>query len=77
MSKPPLKLILLTLSAFTLIFLLIQAFQMLPVLDELWTMNQVLCSMESDNTFTQPSTNDHPIIPSPAKTDLTKVSTKP
>nr|AEC14045.1 female-specific orf protein [Lasmigona complanata]AEC14047.1 female-specific orf protein [Lasmigona complanata]AEC14052.1 female-specific orf protein [Lasmigona complanata] len=77
MSKHLLKLILLILSVFAIAFLLIQTFQMLFMLDESWAVNQVLCSMELDNTSTQPMTSDHPVIPSPAETDLIKPNTKP
>nr|AEC14026.1 female-specific orf protein [Alasmidonta undulata]AEC14027.1 female-specific orf protein [Alasmidonta undulata]AEC14028.1 female-specific orf protein [Alasmidonta undulata] len=77
MLKPALKLILLILFIFTIVFILIKTIQMLFVSDEFWMVNQVLCSMDLDNASSQPSTNDHPVISSPASTDLTNPNTKP
>nr|AEC14025.1 female-specific orf protein [Alasmidonta marginata]AEC14053.1 female-specific orf protein [Lasmigona costata]AEC14054.1 female-specific orf protein [Lasmigona costata]AEC14055.1 female-specific orf protein [Lasmigona costata] len=77
MLKHTLKLILLILFIFAIAFFLIKIIQMLFVSDEYWMINQVLCSMDLDNASSQPTTNDHPVISSPASTDLTNPNTKP
>nr|YP_009475569.1 HORF [Alasmidonta heterodon]AVK79272.1 HORF [Alasmidonta heterodon] len=76
MMKFMLKLSLLILSIFAVVFLFSQIIQALFVSDEFWMVDQVLCSMELDNASSQPKTDDHPVIPSPAKTDLTKPNAK-
>nr|YP_009502516.1 HORF [Alasmidonta varicosa]AWV82789.1 HORF [Alasmidonta varicosa]UZC55596.1 female open reading frame [Alasmidonta varicosa] len=76
MLKPMLKFLLLILFIFAIAFFLIKIIQMLFVSDEFSMMNQVLCSMDLDNSSSQPSTNDHPVVPSPASTDLTNPNTE-
>nr|QYM51786.1 f-orf protein [Pyganodon cataracta] len=72
--KPSSKLFLLILSIFVISFFIAKAVQMFSVSDHFWVMDQILCSMELDDTSSQTSTGDHPVLPSKASTDLTKPS---
>nr|AEC14200.1 h-orf protein [Lasmigona compressa] len=72
MMKTALKLLLLILSIFAIAFFLTKIIEVLFVSDEFWMLNQILCSMELDNVSSQPMTSDHPVISSPASTDVTK-----
>nr|AEC14195.1 h-orf protein [Lasmigona compressa] len=72
--KSALKLLLLILSIFAIAFFLIKIIEVLFVSDEFWMLNQILYSVELDNVSSQPMTNDHPVISSPASTDVTNPS---
>nr|AEC14089.1 female-specific orf protein [Pyganodon lacustris]AEC14094.1 female-specific orf protein [Pyganodon lacustris]AEC14098.1 female-specific orf protein [Pyganodon lacustris] len=75
--KPSSKLFLLILSIFVISFFITKAVQMLSVSDHFMVMDQILYSMELDDTSSQTSAGDHPVIPSKASTDLTKPSASP
>nr|AEC14102.1 female-specific orf protein [Strophitus undulatus]AEC14106.1 female-specific orf protein [Strophitus undulatus]AEC14107.1 female-specific orf protein [Strophitus undulatus] len=75
--KPTLKLFLLICLFSLLMLSFYQIIQVLLVPDEFWVASQILCSMDLGDTFPQPTTSDHPVIQSPAKTDLTKSDAKP
>nr|AEC14199.1 h-orf protein [Lasmigona compressa] len=62
------------LSIFAIAFFLIKIIEVLFVSDEFWMLNQILYSVELDNVSSQPMTNDHPVISSPASTDVTNPS---
>nr|AEC14162.1 female-specific orf protein [Utterbackia peggyae] len=77
MLKTLFKLCLLALLIFIGAFVFIKAIQLLSGSDHFLVIDQVLCSMDLNDTPSQDETGDHSVIPSKAMTDLTKPNTKP
>nr|AEC14198.1 h-orf protein [Lasmigona compressa] len=65
------------LSIFAIAFFLIKIIEVLFVWNEFWMLNQILYSVELDSVSSQPMTDDHPVISSPASTDVTQPSDEP